>query len=155
MVCDFFSIETITSHQRVMLYDKKQLERLIPQRAPILMLDGIEAIEGETIHSVLTIAPDNFFLVGETLQEMALIEHQAQTASALAGHKALATTDTAPIGMIGEVKNFVMQRLPKVGETLHTSVTFLDELGGITLIKCTTLCQGEPVAETKMKIFVE
>lgn len=138
-----------------MLYDKKQLERLIPQRAPILMVDGIESIDGETINSVLTIETNNFFLVGDTLQEMALIEHQAQTASALAGHKALATADAAPIGMIGEVKNFVLHRLPKVGETLHTTVTFLDELGGITLIKCTTCCQGQPVAETKMKIFVE
>lgn len=138
-----------------MLYNKKQLERLIPQRAPILMLDGIEAIDGETINSVLTIAPDNFFLVDGVLQEMALIEHQAQTASALAGHKALATTDAAPVGMIGEVKNFVLHRLPVVGDTLHTTVTFLDELGGITLIQCATTCQGELVAETKMKIFVE
>lgn len=138
-----------------MLYDKKQLERLIPQRAPILMLDGVEAIDGDTINSVLTIAPDNFFLVDGVLQEMALIEHQAQTASALAGHKALATTDAAPVGMIGEVKNFVLHRLPVVGEMLHTTVTFLDELGGITLIQCVTTSQGEPVAETKMKIFVE
>lgn len=138
-----------------MLYDKKQLERLIPQRAPILMLDGIEAINEDTINSVLTIAPDNFFLVDGVLQEMALIEHQAQTASALAGHKALATTDAAPVGMIGEVKNFVLHRLPVVGEMLHTTVTFLDELGGITLIQCVTTSQGEPVAETKMKIFVE
>lgn len=138
-----------------MIYDKKQLERLIPQRAPILMMDGVTAIEGETIHSALTIREDNFFVVDGVLQEMALIEHQAQTASALAGHKALETTESAPIGMIGEVKNFKLHRLPVVGDTLDTQVTFLNETGGITLIKCISTCQGEPVAETQMKIFVE
>lgn len=138
-----------------MIYDKIQLEQLIPQRAPMLMLDGIIGIEGETITSQLTIAPDNFFLVDGQMQEMGLIEHMAQTASALAGHKAKDSSESAPIGMIGEVKNFTFQRLPRVGDTLQTSVTFLDEVGGVTLIRCHTSVGDEPIAETQMKIFVE
>ncbi len=138
-----------------MLYNKEQLERLIPQRAPILMLDSIEGIEGETIVSQLTIREGNFFLVGNEFQEMGIIEHMAQTASALAGHKALDATDSAPIGMIGEVKKFELHRLPHLGDTLRTTVTFMDEVAGVTLITCATTIGEEPVAETRMKIFVE
>ena len=66
------------------------IEKLIPQRSPILMVDELLEADGEEATTCFTIRPDNLFIgVDELLEETGLIEHMAQSASALAGYKAV------------------------------------------------------------------
>ena len=130
------------------------IDRLIPQRAPILMVDRLLEAQDDTARTCLTIRPDNFFLDEDgCLDETGLIEHIAQSASALAGHKAVeAGATTPPVGYIGEVKKFSLHRLPRVGETLRTTVRFGMEVGGVTLLSAETRSGEELIATTQMKI---
>lgn len=134
-----------------------QVTELIPQRAPILMVDALcraTADEGETTFEVKA---DCVFLDDDNcLDEAGLVEHIAQSASALAGYRARqAGATTAPVGFIGEVKKFRLHRRPAVGEQLTTTVQMGVEVNGVTLLTAQTRVAEELVAETQMKIFIE
>ena len=130
------------------------IDRLIPQRAPILMVDRLLEAQDDTARTCLTVRPDNFFIDEDgCLDEVGLIEHIAQSASALAGYKALAQgASRPPVGYIGEVKKFSLHRLPRVGETLCTTVRFGMEVGGVTQLSAETRSGEELIATTQMKI---
>ena len=129
---------------------------LIPQRAPILMVDALQDVGTDTGLTSLTIRPDNCFLDEDgRMEETGLLEHIAQSASAVAGHQALAAGAVRPpIGYIGEIKRFRLHRLPRIGEELHTTITLGPEAAGITLLTGETRIGEETVAETQMKIHL-
>ena len=56
------------------------------------------------------------------------------------------------MGYIGEVKKFSLHRLPRVGETLRTTVRFGMEVEGVTLLSAETRSGEELIATTQMKI---
>lgn len=127
---------------------------LIPQRPPILLVDNLECIDTDTAACTLTVRADNCFIdESEVLTEAGVIEHIAQSASALAGYKAKAAgASTPPVGYIGEVKRFRCFRLPRLGETLRTTVVFGAEAGNVTLLTAQTYIGDELLADTQMKI---
>ena len=67
----------------------------------------------------------------------------------------MAGASDAPVGYIGEVKNFHCWRCPRVNEVLHTVITMGAELEGITVIKGETFVGDELIADVQMKIFVK
>ena len=137
------------------LFEGDQIHLLIPQRAPMVMLDAF--FEGSDIeaHTGLTVREDNLFCVNGLFTESGLIENIAQSASALAGYKAYRQQKPAPVGYIGEVKKFRIFRLPVTGEQLRTSVLILSEVSQISLVYAEIKSGGETIATCQMKIFVE
>lgn len=128
---------------------------LIPQRAPILLVDAL--LEADASHAVTAITVDEkcILVTNGMLTEAGIVEHIAQSASALAGWKARqGGAQEAPIGYIGEVKHFRLHRQPRVGETLQTHIDMGPEVAGVTLVSAATTCEGSPIAETQLKIFI-
>ena len=83
---------------------------LIPQRPPIVMVDELTHADGDEATCVLTVRPDNFFIGADNrMEEVGLIEHIAQSASAFAGHKAIAEI-------------FLLLLKEKYGYVLHFSI---------------------------------
>ena len=139
-----------------MLYQGEEIKKLIPQRDPIMMVDKFVAVEGDTAETGLTFTQNNFFLEEDgKMAEIGLIEHIAQSASAFEGHKALVQGQPLPVGYIGEVKKFHCYKRPAVGAELHTFVTMGAEVNGVTLMTGKVEVDGEVIADTQMKIFVE
>ncbi|MBR4571799.1 MAG: beta-hydroxyacyl-ACP dehydratase [Prevotella sp.] len=132
------------------------IKQLIPQRSPIMMVDELLCVNGDEATCQLTVRPDNFFIDTDSLMaEPGLIEHIAQSASAFAGHRAIAAGATEPpVGYIGEVKNFHLYHRPQIGDVLTTTITMGPEVEGITIIRGETLVNGEIYADTVMKIFI-
>ena len=93
----------------------EDIKRLIPQREPFMMMDEIEASDGTHAVTALTVLKENYFILYDgTMAETGLIEHIAQSCSALMGLQALEQEDPGenpPVGLIGEVKRFECQRL--------------------------------------------
>lgn len=134
-----------------------EIERLIPQRYPIMMVDELlEAEDGKALTS-LELCPDNYFMEEDgKLSELGLIEHIAQSASAFAGYKALGEgAEHPPVGYIGEVKKFRCHFRPQAGDRLLTAVTVVADADGVTLIQGETRLDGKVAAETQMKIFIK
>lgn len=136
------------------MYD---IQSLIPQRDPIMMVDRLVHAEAERCTTSLTIEPDNFFLDADGLvAEAGLVEHIAQSASAFAGYRAKeAGAEKPPVGYIGEVKRFHCYRRPAVGETLTTTIDMGPTVGEVTIIRGVTTSGGEKIAETQMKIAIK
>lgn len=132
------------------------IRQLIPQHPPILLVDRLESVEGDTAVCSLTVRKDNCFTDEDgLLAETGVVEHIAQSASALAGYRTVqAGTDTPPVGYIGEVKKFHCFRLPRMGETLRTTVDFETEVGGVTMLSAKVYSGNELIATTQMKISV-
>lgn len=134
----------------------EDIRRYIPQREPMLMVDRLLCVDGEGGQTQLVVGRGNYFLDRDDfLQEFGLIEHIAQSASAVAGYRVVAQSGgDAPIGMIAEIKKFVCHRLPRLGERIVTTVTFGIEVMGVTLVSGVSKIGEETVAETRMKIFM-
>lgn len=69
---------------------KVDIQALIPQREPIIMVDRLDKVEHAYAETSLEIRPDNFFVAPDgRLEEAGIIEHIAQSALAFAGYWAL------------------------------------------------------------------
>ena len=142
----------------------KDIERLIPQRAPMLMVDEFEAVGANAADTALYVRSGNLFLLPDgTLAETGLIEHIAQSAAALAGYQPDgAAADSAQgagsqprIGLIGEVKHFECHRRPAAGEKVLTHLEFGMSFGNVTLATGECRVEGETIAQAKLKIFMQ
>ena len=136
------------------LFSGERILSLIPQRAPILMLDAFYEGNETEAYTGLTIQTDNMFCENQRFTEPGLIEHIAQSASAHAGYKALCKQKTAPLGFIGEIKKFRVFRTPDVGEQLRTYINVLSEVMNISLISAEIKTDSETIATCQMKIFI-
>ncbi len=133
------------------------IEKLIPQRAPIRMVDALTDATADEATTTLTIAPDCIFLAADgRMEPCGLVEHIAQSASALAGHISLSAGATEPpVGFIGEVKKFRCHVRPAAGDVLTTHVRLGDEVNGVRIVVGETHVGETLAAETQMKIYIE
>jgi predicted hotdog family 3-hydroxylacyl-ACP dehydratase len=138
-------------------FEGEDIKRLIPQREPFIMVHEFEEIDGNSAATALDVCADNYFILPDgTLAETGLIEHLAQSCSALAGYQTLSQVfEHPPVGLIGEVKHFECYRRPRVGEKIKTTVTFGFTFGNITMATGQTLVDEELIADIKLKIFMQ
>lgn len=128
----------------------------IPQRKPIVMIDsfyGVKEVDGNaTSVSGLTIAADNLFVEEGHIIDSGIIEHIAQSGAMQIGYDSISKGLPVPLGFIGSVNKLTIDRLPKVGETMQTTIVFEAQVGDITLIGATVRVSDEVVAQGKMKV---
>lgn len=144
----------------------EDIKLLIPQREPFIMVDEFEECDDNSAGTALSVCPDNYFILPDgTMAETGLIEHLAQSCSALSGYKALMQASPAgedlekapppPVGLIGEVKQFECHRRPRLGEKLKSTVTFGFSFGNVTLATGQTFVNDELIADIQLKIFMQ
>lgn len=135
--------------------DQEVILKLIPQRAPIVMVDSLLYFDKNKVKSGLTITANNLFVDQETLTEPGLIEHMAQTVALYTGYHFYIKNIPAPEGYIGAIKNVNIIQLPKVNNTLETEVKILQEVMGVTLVEGTTYLNGETIMTAQMKTVLK
>ena len=128
---------------------------LIPQRAPLVMVDRFLGIEKGVSHTEFNVHEDNIMVENGVLSECGLIEHIAQSAAARVGYIFKSQDMDVPIGYIGAVNKFSVETLPPVGSLINTEVKVLQEVGGISLIEAVCKVAGECIAGCRMKIFLD
>ncbi len=138
-----------------MLADKQKVLNLIPQKPPMAMVDGLLTSDKEKTAATLTIEADNLFVEDGVFKEPGLIEHIAQTAALRSGYEASLTNNKPPVGFIGSVKRMKIFSLPRIGDTLVTTMTIVMNMENISIIKGETSVNDKPVAEGEMNIFLQ
>lgn len=128
---------------------------LIPQRAPIVMVDEFIGIEDNISKTRFTVKADNIFVDDGKLSECGLIEHIAQSAAARVGYVFKNNDQPIPIGYIGSVNNFEINDFPKVGDVISTDIEIIQEVFNITLIQAHCRVNDVEIASCKMKIFLD
>lgn len=132
-----------------------ELFQLIPQRAPIVMVDTLWSADDFGAETGLSITADNIFCQDNFLREPGIIEHIAQSAAAFAGYKPYTQGEEPKLGFIGEVKKCKITVLPQVGETLRTNLRVVGEAAGVTLIAAEVFSGESSIATCQMKIFIK
>ena len=129
------------------------IESLIPQRPPILMVDRFECDSADGCTTWLDIREGNMFLHNGRLLAEGLVEHIAQTAAAYIGHRRREAGEEVNLGFIGDVKKCtVAQHLPQVGDTVETHMRVVSQVGAITMIAAESTVGCETVISCRMKL---
>ena len=126
----------------------------IPQRAPMLMVDGLKAYDEKRIIATLTIDVGNIFVKGQILQESGLIEHMAQSVALHTGFGYYLRKEKAPIGYIGSISNLDLLQSAKIGEQINTEVIVLQEFSGVTLVDIGSRIDNTIIAKGQMKTVI-
>ena len=124
----------------------------IPQRPPIVMIDNILKSEDDVFVTDLLIRSDNIFVEDGRLRETGLMENIAQTSAARVGFCAGGVN--VPIGVIGGINQFQLHFLPKVGQTLVTTIHVVAGIGSALVVDATVTCEEQVVATCTMKVFI-
>ena len=82
------------------LIARSEIEKLVPQRNPILMVHELVVQEETKSVSRFTVEEDNLFLKDGKMQAPGLMENIAQTAAARAGYVSYSTNEPPKIGFI-------------------------------------------------------
>lgn len=125
---------------------------LIPQKPPIVMVDTLYEWRPEKAIAGLTVQSDNMFCEDGLFREPGIIEHIAQSAALKAGYEHRIENTAPSIGYIGSVKNFVLHRLPRVGDRLVTTINVMHIVGNVLVLHGKVECNGADVAECEMKV---
>lgn len=143
-----------------MLAGKEEINELLPQKPPMVMVDGLLSHDDQRTVSTLTIAAENIFVDKGVLIESGLIENIAQTAALRNGWSARArpggkALKTPPVGVIGGIKNLRIHALPAVGSRIVTEITVITEIMNATVVAGKVEAGGVLFAECEMKIFLQ
>jgi len=135
--------------------DQNIILKLIPQRAPIIMVDALLSFNDTKVVSGFTITSNNMFVQNGCLAEPGLIEHMAQTVALYTGYHFYIQNIPAPEGYIGAIKGVHIEKLPKVNMQVQTEVEILQEVMGVTLVKGTTTLNGDIIMTAQMKTVLK
>ena len=128
------------------------MSELLPQREPFVMVSRLVQFDPVVSTTQLDITSDNIFVEGGTLIAAGVIENIAQTCAARIGYINRQSSEGVRLGFIGAIRNLDILRLPKVGETLSTTITVVEEVFGMTLVNAVVKVADEVIAQTEMKI---
>lgn len=131
------------------------IQSLIPQRPPFVMVDQLLSFTETTAHGGFTIKADNIFLENGEFKEPGLLENIAQTAAARAGYISKKENKPVAIGYIGAVKNLEIYSFPKVGDELITEITIENQIFDVTIISGKISCNETVLAQCQIKIFID
>lgn len=132
----------------------ENIQDLIPQRPPFVMVDKVLAYSETGFITSLTITEENIFSANNFFNEPGLVENIAQTAAARAGYVSMAENKPVQVGYIGAVNNLQVFKRPRIGDELITEITIENQIFDITLISGKITCDNETIAQCKMKIFI-
>jgi len=130
------------------------IQSLIPQKPPFVMVDKLLSVTETATTTGFSIKADNIFVQDGVFKEPGLVENIAQTAAASAGYVSHTQNKPVLVGYIGAVNNLQVFALPKTGDELITEITTENQIFDVTLISGKITCNGQLIAQCKMKIFI-
>lgn len=137
--------------ETTVLLEKETVENLLPQKFPFVMVDKMYSFTETSLTSGLSIQNDNIFFDNDTFLEAGLIEHMAQSVALHTGYQFFLKNEIAPTGYIGSIKEIEIKKLPKLNDTIQSTVIILQEFAGITLVDIVTTLNNEEIAKGQMK----
>jgi predicted hotdog family 3-hydroxylacyl-ACP dehydratase len=127
---------------------------LIPQRPPLVLVDALIYSDAAKSTSQFTIPTEHLLVSNGALREPGILENVAQTAAARAGHELSKSNEPPKTGFIGDISNIEIMRLPAVGTTIKTTVTQLQQVFNITMVRGVVEDENGVIAQCEMKIVL-
>ncbi len=133
----------------------KEISDLIPQKAPMVMVDGIIDSSENQFTSKLQLSADNIFCKNGYFTEPGLIENMAQTAALKAGYQAKKKDKKVSVGFIGAIKKCKIHKLPKENDELRTTIKQLNNMWNASIVKGEVYVGNNLMAEAELSIFTQ
>jgi len=141
-----------------MLVSEENILELIPQRPPMVMIDGLVSCDEKQALARLTIREDNIFLNSNGFSASGMMEAMAQTAAVRTGHLMKNHPESAnkkvPVGVIGSIKNFRLYFQPQIDSILNITVEIAHEVLMATVVKGKVEVDGKMAAEAELQIYI-
>ena len=137
------------------LVTKENILNYIPQRDPICLVHKIYECNDQSTKTGFTVEEDHFFVSNGNLSEAGIVENLAQSCAAGAGYNSSLKNQPPTVGFIANIKDLVIHSLPKVNSEVITEVKLKAYVMNVTLVTVKSSCNGHPVAECEMKIFIQ
>jgi predicted hotdog family 3-hydroxylacyl-ACP dehydratase len=131
--------------------NENEVQDLIPQGTPFVMVDKMHYYSEDKVISGFTIPKENILNSNTLFTASGLIENMAQTVALHTGYQYFLKNEPAPTGYIGAIKKVEIIGLPKITDTLKTTVNILHEIMGFTIVKSQVECNGKVIATSEMK----
>ena len=141
-----------------MLVSEENILELIPQRPPMVMIDGLVSCDEKQALARLTIREDNIFLNSNGFSASGMMEAMAQTAAARTGYLLKNHPESAnkkiPVGVIGSIKNFRLYFQPQIDSILNITVEIAHEVLMANIVKGKVEVDGKLAAEAELQIYI-
>ncbi|WP_053978212.1 ABC transporter permease [Mangrovimonas xylaniphaga] len=140
------------------------ISQFLPHRPPFLMVDYVLSISDEHVSTSFEIKLDNIFVENGVFNEVGMVEHAAQTCSAIVGKSYYTNQEEAKpenklIGFISAIKKVLIYECPKVEETIVSEAVLKSRFDSDNYSICTfecSVCQGENTLLTcEMNLFIQ
>lgn len=118
------------------------------------MVGALLASDGRVTQTTFVISGENVLVDGGYFTEGGLVENMAQTAAAGEGYNALLNGEAPKGGYIVALKNVSITCLPKAGDTILTTVTFLRSVLNYNILEGRVLLHGELVASCELTVLL-
>lgn len=132
------------------------IRTLLPQQPPMVMVDRLLSADEISAETSLLVQEENIFVTEGKLNAYALIEVMAQTCAAQLGYvdKCLKGEQGVRVGYIGSIKKMHIDDVPKVGETLVTRMSVLEDVFDMKLVTAESYVDNRLIASAELKIAV-
>ncbi len=128
---------------------------LLPQREPFVMIGSLVHFDMKRTETKTFISESNIFVDNGIFSATGLMENVAQTCAVRIGYiNKYILKKGIQIGVIGSIRNFEINSLPKIGDTISTTIDVRDEIFGMILADCKVMIGDDVVATTEIKIAV-
>ena len=137
------------------------IRKFLPHRAPMLMVDKLVAIDEHSASCQFHVSEGCLFVKDGELSSSGLIEHAAQTSTAVVGQRFFPEGKSgAPVlGFISAVKNIEIGTLPRAGQTIITRSTLVTHVPNGPVSLCVmdvgSTVEGRTVLSCSMNFVIE
>ena len=129
------------------------IEHYLPQKHPFIFVDKILDGNEKFCITSFSVEATNILLSGSQLSEAGILENVAQTCASHIGYAEIHIRhNPVKIGVVGTYKNFVIHRLPHIGENLHTHAEELENFDTLSIYTAKTMVGDEVVAEGEIHV---
>ncbi len=132
------------------------IHELLPQQEPFVMISSLVRFDMQTTVTETVVSADNMFVEDGVFTAPGIVENIAQTCAARIGYvNKYILKKGIQLGFIGAIRDLKVKDLPKVGDTITTTISVIDSVFGMTLVDAVVLNNGAEVASAQMKIAVK
>jgi predicted hotdog family 3-hydroxylacyl-ACP dehydratase len=132
------------------------VHELLPQQEPFVMISCLTQFDMLCTVTETTITENNIFVDNGCFTASGLIENIAQTCAARIGYvNKYILKKGIQIGFIGAIRNLQIHDLPKVNDTITTTVDVQEEIFGMTLANSTVQLGKNILVTAEMKIALK
>lgn len=132
------------------------IHELLPQQEPFVMISSLVRFDMQTTVTETVVSADNMFVEDGVFTAPGIVENIAQTCAARIGYvNKYILKKGIQLGFIGAIRDLKVKDLPKVGDTITTTISVIDSVFGMTLVDAVVLNNGAEVVSAQMKIAVK